>query len=663
MTSVDRLLKQDATEPTRILRNRTHEAQYVESDQGDTHTSSSGNSSTEDSNRNTTMTRQDSRDTTLQRSHSTGSFGIIWSRYDSTDETGENARRFLQQPLNLTRSEGGWEKIVNFSRTREMIYQDHSQVNMRGLHFFTACATLVAKCNNIDDNTGFGDTPTMAGNEEIAREWLGLIYQAGVKRLGSGCVFEQIHFSNAARKGLAGAGSKPPDPSHVATFFSQLYNAAGNSYTKKGKQASQTTNVSYDARIQTIIPPPHAHVPQEILDTISSKAKELAPIGMDLEILDRSVLSIASKKGATFRDKQLGSIKALGNGSRSKESERESYHEVDWTTAMSSKQATATAISMSIDALESARITKSNFGLLNSGHQAVKKCILAVITRKFTSEDFQMHLLIPRTTGAPDVKDIKAALGEAQLCKRSGSIGNISSETEDRKYYVWFRMGVEAMIVLAAPTLDFGFTNALRFYADNTPIFEASGTPLCMVTRALCKTLTTAERQREQSLTNANNATELLLCYYETPELLNVKQRLLSWSRDEQEDEFIRFKRCMDTFQSPNGGTMADTAKKKENTNTRSAKTPKTETKTEHTKTQLLPMNTIATWNTKYGKKMVNGSKVDLCWYHCNRNGGCKQESTCPNNHTAYPDKYNGKRFTDLSEGQRGDVIRSCNKP
>jgi len=107
MTSVDRLLKQDATEPTRVLRNRTHEAQYVESDQGDTHTSSSGNSSTEDANRNTTMTRQDSRDTTLQRSHSTGSFGIIWSRYDSTDETGEYARRFLQQPLNLTRSEGG----------------------------------------------------------------------------------------------------------------------------------------------------------------------------------------------------------------------------------------------------------------------------------------------------------------------------------------------------------------------------------------------------------------------------------------------------------------------------------------------------------------------------------------------------------------------------
>ena len=203
----------------------------------------------------------------------------------------------------------------------------------------------------------------MEGNEELAREWLGLIYQAGVRRLGSGCVFEQIKFSNAARRGLAGAGTKPPDPSHVATFFSQLYNAAGASNTRRRNQATYTSSATHNNTFQTTIPPPHAHVPQETIDTITTQARSLAPIGMDLSILDQAITTIASKKGATFRDKQVGGIKALGNGSRSKDTERESHQELDWTTATSAKQATNAAVSLSTDALESARITKSNVWL------------------------------------------------------------------------------------------------------------------------------------------------------------------------------------------------------------------------------------------------------------------------------------------------------------
>jgi len=664
MTAVDKLMKQHPIEQPRQLRKRNQDVVYVEEETREPNTSSSSNSTTEDITRqDTTVTRANTIDTALQRSHSTGSFGIIWSRYDSTNDTGEKAKLFLQRPLNLTRTEEGWEKIVNFANTREMIYQDHAQVNLRGLHFFSACALLVAKCDNIEDNTGFGDTPTMEGNEELAREWLGLIYQAGVRRLGSGCVFEQIKFSNAARRGLAGAGTKPPDPSHVATFFSQLYNAAGASNTRRRNQATYTSSATHNNTFQTTIPPPHAHVPQETIDTITTQARSLAPIGMDLSILDQAITTIASKKGATFRDKQVGGIKALGNGSRSKDTERESHQELDWTTATSAKQATNAAVSLSTDALESARITKSNVALMNCGHSNVKKCILAILMRKFTSEDFQMHLMIPRTTGAPDTKDIKIALGEAQTCKRTGGIANVSSETEDRKYYGWFRLGVEAIIVIVAPSLDFGLTSALRFFADNTPIFEACGTPLCMVTRALCKTLIAAERQREQALTSKHNTTELLLSYSEPPEIMALKQKLLSWSRDEQEDEYIRFKRCMDTHQSPNTTVTRETGKKKESNNSRPTRNSRTEVKSEREKPPTLPNFTRKTWSEKYGPKTVRGNKVKLCFYHCNRQGGCAQMATCPNDHTTFPDKYNGKHFADLTEGQRSEVLAACQKP
>jgi len=651
VSSVEKLIRQDSENTQRRLRPH-HKVSYVEED--DTLTgSSSVDTATEEMN-------QTDPKIGLQRSHSTGSFGIIWSRDDSTDHMTQNARRFLQQPLKLSRDENGWEKIVNFSNTRETVYQDHQQHRLRGLHFFTACALLVSKCGNVTDDTGFGEAPTVEGNEEIAREWLGRLYQSGVKRLGTGCVFEQIKFSHAARKGLAGAGAKPPDPSHVATFFSQLFNASADKHDRRRPQFARTATLTNDMSNNDTIPPPHATVPQEIVDNITNQAKAIAPPGMDLSILENAVKTIASKKGATFRDKQLGGLKALSNGMRSKETERERYQEVDWSTATSSKQATSAAISMSVDALESARITKSNAGVLNLGHENVKKCILAVITRRFTSTDFQLHLLIPRTTGAPEIKDIKTALGEAQNNLRVGTMAHVSSEVDDRKYYMYLRLAIEALIVIVAPTLDFGLTSALRFYTDNTPIFEVSGTPLCMVTRALCKTLTSAMRQRDQALIMTTDDSELLLCYREPLEVNRLKQKLIGWSRDDQEDEFIRFKRCMDTYQSPNNTRLTDTGKKRDAPKTRQPRSDKTEVKTERKMVALLMQSTMPVWSEKYGTKLVNGKKIKLCWYHCNRRQGCEREATCPNDHAHYPDKYNGKKFADLSEVQRNEIARIC---
>ena len=154
--------------------------------------------------------------------------------------------------------------------------------------------------------------------------------------------------------------------------------------------------------------------------------------------------------------------------------------------------------------------------------------------------------------------------------------------------------------------------------------------------------------------------TELLLCYKETLEVNRIKQKLLGWSRDDQEDEFIRFKRCMDTYQSPSSTKPTDTGKRRETPNARQPRYDKTEAKSENKMVALLHTSTVPTWTEKFGTKMVNGSKVKLCWFHCNRKQGCAKEATCPNDHTHYPDKYRGKKFAELSEALRNDIARIC---
>ena len=117
MTAVDKLMKQHPIEQPRQLRKRNQDVVYVEEETREPNTSTSSNSTTEDITRqDTTVTRANTIDTALQRSHSTGSFGIIWSRYDSTNDTGEKAKLFLQRPLNLTRTEEGWEKNSQFRK-------------------------------------------------------------------------------------------------------------------------------------------------------------------------------------------------------------------------------------------------------------------------------------------------------------------------------------------------------------------------------------------------------------------------------------------------------------------------------------------------------------------------------------------------------------------
>ena len=138
VSTVEKLLRQEVEESQQRLRARRRSVSYaeVDDDEESTNNTPSVNAPTEDVERiYPTTTALDPRDLQPQRRNSTGSFGIVWSNDDTHTTMVDNAKLFLQQPLHLSRDEGGWEQIVNFANTREVIYQDHRQIKLRGMHF------------------------------------------------------------------------------------------------------------------------------------------------------------------------------------------------------------------------------------------------------------------------------------------------------------------------------------------------------------------------------------------------------------------------------------------------------------------------------------------------------------------------------------------------
>ena len=618
----------------------------------------------------------------------TVSSGVRW-KAPTEIRSIEDGITFMEKTLILTNEEDGWEQILYYPNIAETIAHNHPRPRMRGQHFYTACAMAIKEIEILQDTTGFGAGVMAMGNEEMAKEWMGLLYLQGVKKMGRGCLFEQIKFSKAARKGLAGAGSNAPDPSHVATFFSQLFQA-GDSTQRPHEGSKQPVHHhgSQDVPHQRLTLP-HAQVPKETIDSILATARQNAPAGLRPQILETAVRTIAAKPGATFRDKQIGGLKALGQGVRSKEQDRSGYHELDWSTTITAKQTTNAVINLSVEALESARITAGNVNLLNTGYENVKKCILAIIQRKFIGSEFNLHLMVPRTAGVPQSLDLKNGFGEAERCQRLGAIPVLLSEEEDRRIFMWFRLAIESMIVVDQPSLDFGFVTALRFYSENTMVFQANGTPLCLVTRSLCNLLQTAQRQREQLLIHSSHPDELLLTFKETPELSMAKQRLLDWSREGQAEEIIRHQRCMSVHMtSPIGLSPA----RNQHNNDRQSRNKKTKwegsssnvkevtsperpwqaprinkdkevTFKKEVEGSTNPMNIDQQiWSNKYGNYSNNGERVVLCFHHCNRLRGCTNLRGCSRSHDHLPKAYNGKKFHQLPTEKKMEVVKACSK-
>ena len=66
-----------------------------------------------------------------------------------------------------------------------------------------------------------------------------------------------------------------------------------------------------------------------------------------------------------------------------------------------------------------------------------------------------------------------------------------------------------------------------------------------------------------------------------------------------------------------------------------------------------------AKWRELYGTKTENGKTTNLCWYSCNRPGGCNN-AACPSDHREFPIAYKGKPLMQSPKDFQEEVLRKC---
>jgi len=307
----------------------------------------------------------------------------------------------------------------------------------------------------------------------------------------------------------------------------------------------------------------------------------------------------------------------------------------------------------------------------------VQKCILAAILRSFASKEFQLHLLVPKIPGVPEEAKLKEAFGEAQECRMDASSTASSNEADDRLYYPWLRYAIDTLTIIDVPSVDFGFVTSMKFFSENVSTFESNGTPLSLVTRAVCKVMISAQRQREQAL-NYDKSDDLVLTYVEPDWVTDAKSKLLQWSRESQADEMVKFRRYMEAAGfSPNTGSTSQRTSERNKGSTQQPSSvtfasveksrPKKPSLTSENKTGSGLMSQLngmdkEKWQKDYGNVTVNGRKVKICWWHAHRTGGCSRESTCPSDHSHYPTQYGGLPFARLKIDEQKSIMSACKR-
>ena len=166
-----------------------------------------------------------------------------------------------------------------------------------------------------------------------------------------------------------------------------------------------------------------------------------------------------------------------------------------------------------------------------------------------------------------------------------------------------------------------------------------------------------------------------MLCFKETEAITLSKAKLLEWDRDAQVDQQIQWRRCM------------------EQTNTSSAETgygrfggksrggygggdvtyqPKTMGSATRVKTEGAPapksfsmeinFNKIdkKKWQHEYGETRINGKVLIMCWYQCNRPGGCVRKDECAHDHKHFPTEYKGRHLEKCSSAFQKEVLKKC---
>ena len=153
----------------------------------------------------------------------------------------------------------------------------------------------------------------------------------------------------------------------------------------------------------------------------------------------------------------------------------------------------------------------------------------------------------------------------------------------------------------------------------------------------------------------------------------------MSWSRDAQVDQQIQWARCFENAAS-NGISLELTPAGTRGRGRQGAnETPvvrkgvtfaqvrmaegddATATRVKHEGMEI-PFNQIdkSKWDTAYGKIRVAGKNALLCWYHCNRPGGCVREGNCSHDHSQYPAAYKAKPLIKCGGTFQKEVLAKC---
>ena len=155
----------------------------------------------------------------------------------------------------------------------------------------------------------------------------------------------------------------------------------------------------------------------------------------------------------------------------------------------------------------------------------------------------------------------------------------------------------------------------------------------------------------------------------------------MDWNRDNQIDQQIQWARCFEEANA-NAGQAGDSygggkgrgkyassdlpavgksVTWQSNGKLESGGAPAT-TRTARDDSMAINFNRIdkKKWDHEYGEIRVQGKVTLLCWYHCNRPGGCVRETECVKDHKLFPTSYNAKPLGKCSASFQKEVLAKC---
>jgi hypothetical protein len=591
------------------------------------------------------------------------------------------------QEVDLGTSTEGWEQFVNFECCPEYLGVHYPRVDLRGVHFITATVLYLRENSDVMkyDESGFGAATVSC--HDAAHEWLGIMFLEGVQRLGPGATVAQLKLSKVARKGLSGSADKPSDPVHLAMFFSQLLQAGSRVQAKRPFVPGNTQLVPQSSSSSA----PVFVLPEEIVQQVETTALALAPSGVDPEVIRRAVSATASKPGMSFRAKQVSGWKLVGQG---KLKEVEVGSESTFAVVHSAKQLQRAMLSLSEQALMSASVSAAHAEFMRLGGKTMQQCLMALVSRDFTNDHFDMSNFVEHLGGAPSKRDLSKSFGEANKARMSAVMCQ-STETveDDRRMYPWLQLTLLYIVVADVPTLDFGFRNALMWFVDNTTLFSATGTPMSLVCRCLCKIFKHAQRSRDQTLAYPEESEDLVLQFVEPSAIATAKREILNWGSQDHSASILMWNRYTSgASRSESKGTPVGhlSARKSQAEAPQWVAAPRmsedqarvtalangltgnglrriqelsgsSSVKSEYPYTKI----DQTLWKEAYGRRSVKGKEVMCCWFRANRPGGCTNQdnpSKCKFNHDHLPSYYGNKVFSLLDVTQQRTILEACKK-